>query len=107
MSRYFVLPEEGIGPGGDITFRRYPAMHGWKLFVGDTFFGIVSNLNGTWTGTSWAQESEFFSVRQLDGFATRLKAAAFVIKHHGYWMWDERERLAIAAEMDERMKGRS
>ena len=22
MSRYFVLPEEGIGPGGDIIFRK-------------------------------------------------------------------------------------
>lgn len=105
MSRYFVLPEEGIGPGGGITF--IPHGYSYKLMVGGVYFGLVSNLGGTWDGMSAAETSEFFGVRQLDGFATRLKAAAFVIKHHGYWMRDEREYRAIAATMDERMKGRS
>ena len=90
MSRYFVLPEEGK-PGGDIVFR--PLSVGYALWVGDDLLGQVSNLGARrmarWTGVSFAQDSEHFKVRMMAGFATRLDAAGFVIRHHGYWV--ERE----------------
>lgn len=95
MSRYFVLPEEGIGPGGDITFRRHQPRSCYRLFVGDKLFGVVSWTGRTWHGMSTAAESEFFSIRAMDGFATRLDAAGFVINHHGYWMRNEREARSI------------
>lgn len=95
MSRYFVLPEEGVGPGGDITFRRHSPAGCYRLFVGEAFFGLTSYLGRTWHAVSWAEASEFFSVRDLEGFATRFDAARFVIKHHGYWMRNERESRSI------------
>lgn len=99
MSRYFVLPEDGIGPGGYIVFRkRQDGMY--TLYVGDKFFGTVHNLKWHWAAVSWnEQPSEFFNVNDLDGFATRLHAAQFIIKHHGYWMRDERERKKVEEDL--------
>lgn len=88
MSRWFVQPEEGIGPGGDIVFSKHAT--GWKVMVGDTYFGMVFHLGRSWSAVSDKDESEFFLLRSMDGFATRLTAASFVIRHHGYWMRDER-----------------
>lgn len=98
-----MLPEDGIGPGGDITFRGHSPRGSYRLFVGDKLFGVVSYLGRTWHGVSLAAASEFFGVRQLEGFATRLDAAGFVIRHHGYWMRNERKSRAITTTMDERM----
>lgn len=93
MSKHFVLATEGVGPGGDIFFRHHPSDNWYSLFVGDVKFGLVikCSITGTWMGISYAEESEFFGVRSLDGFATRMGAATFIIKHHGYWLRDERE----------------
>ena len=103
MSRYFVLPEEGIGPGGDIIFRHHSLANSYRLFVGEQFFGLTFiNMGHSWSSVSWAESSEFFGVDALEGFATRLDAATFVIKHHGYWMNAEREARALAAKMEKR-----
>jgi hypothetical protein len=100
MSRYFVLPEEGVGPGGDIIFRSLRTPGVYALYAGEAMFGTVHKIGSKWAGVSWKEHSEFFgNVRKIDGFATRLDAATFVIKHHGYWMQDERESRAIAEQM--------
>jgi hypothetical protein len=88
MSRYFVLPEDGIGPGGDITFRKGYGEQVYSVWVGETFAGQVCKLRA-WAAVSWNKHpSEFFKVNNMQGFATRLDAATFIIKHHGYWMVD-------------------
>jgi hypothetical protein len=90
MSRFFILPENGIGPGGDIIFRKGGI--GWLLYADGTLLGQLSQRNRKWTGISHAHSSEFFKVRMMDGFATRMDAATFIIMHHGYWMQNERTR---------------
>jgi hypothetical protein len=94
VSRYFVLPETGIGPGGDIVFRKHNDIS-YLVYVGDQMLGQVSKLRYSgWWGTSYNRKrSEFFNIRQMEGFATRFHAASFIIKHHGYWMHDERFRM--------------
>jgi hypothetical protein len=97
MSRFFVLPTEEVGPGGDIVFRRHPGMDGWYLVeVGGQRLGTVGqHRRGHWWGQSNAKESEFFGVKGMEGFATRYDAATFVIKTHGYWMRNERESIRM------------
>lgn len=97
MSRYFVLPEENIGPGGDIIFRKHG--YGYLVCVGEARLGMVTQLPSGWSGLSYAPASRWFSIRSLDGFASRLTAAQFVIKHHGYWMRSERESRALAEKV--------
>lgn len=98
MSRYFVLPYEPVGPGGDIFFRRpskdWP--EGWYLlYVGEAKLGqVMKGTRGHWIGLSFNDYSEFFGVRQMEGFATRWDASTFIIKHHGYWMQNERRMKA-------------
>jgi hypothetical protein len=99
MSRFFVLPEDGIGSGGDIVFKRH-VLNAYTLWVGNIMLGQVWKLR-TWTGISHAETSEFFNVHYMEGFATRMDAAGFVIKHHGYWMRDERGRRRWLAEVEE------
>lgn len=87
------MPEAAVGPGGDIVFRRmkpaYIAYMGYSLYVGDELFGIIAPDRGRrWTAISHGKTSVHFGVRMMTGFATRLDAATFIIKHHGYWMRD-------------------
>jgi len=96
MSKYFVLGEDGIGPGGQIYFRKcHPEYKWYDIYLDDIKIGKVMEhrirTRVSWAGLSIAEDSEWFKTRQLDGFATRLDAATFVIKHHGYWMQRERE----------------
>lgn len=107
MSRYFVQPESGIGPGGDIVFRRHPVYERWYLlWVGDKVFGqIMRDRRERWSGLSQADDSEFFGIRMMEGFADRMAAATFVIKHHGYWMQDERRRSQEMIKNLEKLDG--
>jgi len=93
MSRHFVLPEAGIGPGGDIIFRKcHPEYQWYSVCLGNEKIGqAMLDTRDRWIGLSNAEESEWFNVRMLSGFATRYDAATFVIKHNGYWMRNERE----------------
>ncbi len=93
MSKYFVRAEDGIGPGGDIIFRAAGGHEGWyNLFLDDKKLGqVIKGRDNNWIGLSNAAQSEFFGIRMIEGFANRMAAATFVIKHHGYWMQNERE----------------
>lgn len=98
MSKFFVLAEEGIGPGGDIFFRKAHAEYSWySVFLDDVKIGQVMETGvGSrirWSGLSFARESQWFAIRSMDGFADRMSAATFIIKHHGYWMTNERDML--------------
>lgn len=94
MSKYFVQPEDGIGPGGDVVFRKHGAYPDWyHLCLNETKIGqVMRGRDKNWIGLSNSSNSEFFGIRMIEGFANRMAAATFVIKHHGYWMQDERER---------------
>lgn len=94
MSRYSVYPEEGIGPGGEIVFRKHPnVVKNWyDLYVGDVHLGVAILFMRYWTGISYnSKPSEFFNVHSMQGFASRSFAGDFIIRHHGYWMRQERE----------------
>lgn len=98
MSKYFVLREEGIGPGGQIVFRRAHQEYSWyNVFLDDVKIGQIMETGvrsrRRWTAISFAKESKWFAVRSMEGFADRMCAATFIIKHHGYWMSDEREHI--------------
>ncbi|UUG69401.1 hypothetical protein SEA_SHAM_66 [Streptomyces phage Sham] len=96
MSRFFVLPEEGVGPGGQIYFRKHKGNSRWyNLFLDDYKAGIIMKdpVWNNWNATSYCDDSEWFVVRSLDGFSRRMAAAEFIIKHHGYWLHNERENL--------------
>lgn len=94
MGRYFVQKEDEVGPGGDISFRKgHPKYRWYRVFVGDKCFGMVME-NGPrksvrWNALSYAKKSDWCAIRSMNGFATRMDAATFIIKHHGYWMQNE------------------
>jgi hypothetical protein len=98
MSRYFVQSEDGIGPGGDIIFRKAHTKYAWyDVYLDDVKIGKVMETGARsrrrWTGLSYAKESIWFVPRSMEGFADRMSAATFIIKHHGYWMLEEREHI--------------
>ena len=105
MSKYFVLAEDDIGPGGDIIFRAAVGGEGWyNLFLDTKRLGqVIKGHDNNWIGLSHANSSEFFGVRMIEGFANRMAAATFVIKHHGYWMRNEREERDLIEEAMEKM----
>jgi hypothetical protein len=98
VSRFFVQAEKGVGPGGDIIFRRAHKEYSWyHVYLDDEKIGMVME-NGArsrirWTGLSYAKDSIWFVPRSMEGFADRMSAATFIIKHHGYWMRDERSHI--------------
>lgn len=99
MSKYFVVPKEGVGPGGDIVFRKHGGPYpGWyNLFVGGVQLGLVIDSGrGLWEAQSYGPHpNEWFGeINGMDGFGTRYAAAQFIIKHHGYWLHNERDRKA-------------
>jgi hypothetical protein len=94
MSRFFVLPEDGVGPGGQIYFRKHKGNDRWyNLFLDDYKAGMITKdpVWNNWNAISYCEDSEWFRVRSLDGFSRRMAAAEFIIKHHGYWLHNERE----------------
>jgi hypothetical protein len=94
MSRHFVLAEDGVGPGGQIYFRRHPGSDSWyTLYLDDYKAGIIMKDScwGNWNAVSYFDDSEWFRVRSMDGFSRRMAAAEFIIKHHGYWLRNERD----------------
>lgn len=94
MGKSFVLAEPGVGPGGDIIFRKHKGADGWyNVFLDDVKIGIIMKdpCWGNWNALSHCEESKWFAVRTMDGFSTRMGAATFIIKHHGYWLSNERE----------------
>jgi hypothetical protein len=98
MSKYFVIAEDGVGPGGDIYFRKDAGNDRWySLYLDKVKIGLImdSSFRGgrSWTGLSLAKDSKWFNVRMIEGFATRMAAATFVINHHGYWMQKEEDSL--------------
>jgi len=96
MSRFFVLREEGVGPGGDIIFRKcHPEYQWYYVCLDDVKIGqaMLDTMN-RWTAISFAEHSEWFNVNSMEGFATRYDAARFVIKHNGYWMHQEKDMKA-------------
>ncbi|QNN99173.1 hypothetical protein SEA_FAUST_70 [Streptomyces phage Faust] len=107
MSRFFVQREDGIGPGGDIIFRKgHPEYKWYRVFVDDKCFGIIMkdvHSRARWSAVSYAEESDWFATRSMEGFATRLDAATFIIKHHGYWMRDEHRHQRDMARFEHRM----
>jgi hypothetical protein len=88
MSRYFVLPEEGIGEGGDIYFRHWQPNF-YRLFVGEKDMGFVVKTHIGWNAFSSNISGDILN--SMDGFRTRLQAGFFIIKHHGYWLREKRE----------------
>lgn len=105
MSRYFVQAEDGIGPGGDIFFRRFPGVPEWyRLYVGDAYLGQVmkGRVGRSWTALSHDSNSGDLmgEVRSLEGFATRWHAAGFIIRRHGYWLRNEREQKRHLEELE-------
>jgi hypothetical protein len=115
MSKYFVLPTEGVGPGGDIVWRKRkklsPDDRPWYyLYVGDVLLGEVAQGGegsaDSWWGCSRARGSEFFGIRAMCGFARRWDASKFVIQHHGYWMQNVRESRKYHEEALERLRAK-
>jgi len=107
MSKYFVQAEDGVGPGGDVIFRNgHPEYNWYDVYLDDTKIGkVMETGHGSrrrWTGLSYAQDSEFFKTRMLEGFATRWDAAVFVFKHHGYWMHTERRHIEDGVRFEKR-----
>lgn len=104
MSRFFVQAENGVGPGGDIIFRKSKGNSRWYyLYLNDTKIGTVMKSargSDSWTGVSNARQSEWFAIRKMEGFATRMSAATFIINHHGYWLRDERESEASSVRAE-------
>lgn len=94
MSRYFVLPEEGVGPGGDIFFRRHSiGLPGWyRLHLDDVSLGLVHKGLAPWQG--WVACSENFDAarRVVEGFTSRWYVGRYVIQHHGCWLHNEKEQ---------------
>lgn len=107
MSRYAVLPEDGVGPGGVIVFRRGRIERTWALHVGSELFGMIFQWpGGDWEGQSTGPHprNDFFGeINRLRGFATRFDAATFIIKHHGYWLREEREQRATRLRFEARI----
>ncbi|AXG66186.1 hypothetical protein SEA_ANNADREAMY_66 [Streptomyces phage Annadreamy] len=96
MSRFFVLPEDGIGPGGQIYFRKHKGNDRWyNLFLDDKKVGMIMKdpVWNNWNAISYCDDSRWFAVRTMDGFSRRMAAAEFIIKHWGYWLSDERENI--------------
>ena len=110
MGKYFVLPEDGVGPGGDIIFRRYGANHpNWyRVCVGDESLGMVHKGHAPFLG--WIASSHNFNarIRCVEGFRSRMHAATYLIKHRGYWLRDEKEqdktRQLLQATMNQATK---
>lgn len=104
VSKYFVQSENGIGPGGQVYFRKGHLEYNWyDVYLDDIKIGKVMSAVGNrvrWTGLSYAKDSEFFKIRTMEGFATRWDAATFIFKHHGYWMRDERRTLEDIARLE-------
>lgn len=96
VSRFFVLAEEGVGPGGQIYFRRHKGSDRWyNLYLDDYRAGMVMKdpVWNNWNALSHCDDSKWFAVRSMDGFSRRMAAAEFIIKHHGYWLNNERDML--------------
>lgn len=96
VSRFFVLPEDGVGPGGQIYFRKHRGNSDWyNVFLDDYKAGMIMKdpVWKNWNAISYREDSKWFLVRSMDGFSRRMAAAEFIIKHHGYWLTIERERL--------------
>ncbi len=106
MSKYFVLAEKEVGPGGQVYFRKDKSPYNWyNLYLDKVKIGQVMDTGygrRRWSGLSNAEESEFFKTRMLDGFATRWDAAVFVFKHHGYWMHAERDHARDMVRFEKR-----
>lgn len=102
MSKFFQLPEEGIGPGGTWYFRKHTYYDNWYYFyVGDERLGeVMSTRKGEWSGLSHNDYSEFFGVRMIEGFSSRYHAAVFILQHHGYRMRDQRRWKKQNEEID-------
>lgn len=96
MSRFFVLAEEGVGPGGQIYFRKHRGNKDWyNVFLDDVKIGMIAKdpVWKNWNALSYCDDSKWFAIRRMDGFSRRMAAAEFIIKHWGYWLNDERESL--------------
>lgn len=96
MSRFFVLAEDGVGPGGQIYFRKHKGSDRWyNLFLDEYKAGMIMKdpTWGNWNALSYCDDSQWFAVRSMDGFSRRMAAAEFIIKHHGYWLRQERDML--------------
>lgn len=106
MGRYLVQPDPEVGPGGDVVFRKHPATSpahdgAWVLYVGEKVFGTILPMYGhtrtftsaprSWTAISNGKGNELIALRMMDGFASRWHAAVYIIKHHGYWLAEERK----------------
>lgn len=103
MSRFFVLAEDGIGPGGQIYFRKHRGNDRWyNLFLDDYLAGMVMKdpIFDSWNALSYCNDSQWFAGRSMDGFATRRAAADFIIKHHGYWLRQERDSIKSEIRAD-------
>ena len=103
MSKFFVQSEEGIGPGGQIYFRRHRGGERWyNVFLGDTKIGMIMKdpIFDCWNALSNCDDSNWFAGRSMDGFATRMAAATFIIKHHGYWLRSERDSIKTEIRAD-------
>ena len=125
MGRYLVQPDPEVGPGGDVVFRKHPATSpahdgAWVLYVGEKVFGTIvpqfvhSDTPSSWTAISNGKGNELVALNMMDGFASRWHAAVYIIKHHGYWLAEERaarrrtaEALARAKERTERQLSRT
>lgn len=107
MSKCFVLAESGIGPGGQIYFRKHKGNNEWyRLFLDNEEIGVVmKDCFGHWSALSNARQSYWFKTRMIEGFATRMTAATFIIKHHGYWMRQERDLEESVARAEKFLVG--
>jgi hypothetical protein len=96
MSKFFVLAEEGVGPGGQIYFRKHKGSDRWyNLYLDEYKAGMIMKdpVWNNWNALSYCDNSRWFAVRSMDGFSRRMAAAEFIIKHWGYWLSDERESI--------------
>ena len=96
MSKYYVMPQAGVGPGGEIVFRPHASqLGGWNLFVGGRHLGMVTPVAASlWHGVSYGEiPTEWFGeANNMGGFGTRFAAGQFVIQQHGYWPRNVRQR---------------
>lgn len=108
MSRYFLIA--GEGDVRDISFRKKQSHGGlvtYRLYVGEEQWGMVARYNKRigWSASSWnwpegyqmrsieqrmADERDQgprqeHSLLHVEGFISRMAAATYIIKHHGYW----------------------
>jgi hypothetical protein len=110
VSKYFLIV--GDGDVRDISFRKkHRSSDGslvwYRLYVGEEQWGMVAKLDDRsgWSASSWnwPEGYEMRSIEQtiadeqdqsarpdlallhVPGFITRMAAATYIIKHHGYW----------------------